>query len=86
MVRGTGKGGVTAGTALPDLRTRPSEVADTVTVLSLALTELSTAVIVTVPVLIVVPAAIISTGLLLNVKSADTASAPGAAETVIVVE
>ena len=85
MVRGTGKGGVTSGTALPDLRTRPSEVADTVTVLSLALTELSTAVIVTVPVLVVAPTAIVSTGLLLNVKSPTTAFAPGAAATVIVV-
>ena len=77
MVRVTSEGEVTPALfcALPD----------TVTALSAELTELSTAVIVTVPVLVVAPAAIVSTGLLLNVKSPATAFAPGVAETVIVV-
>ena len=60
-------------------------VADTVTDLSAVSLLLSTAVIVTVPVLVVAPAAIVSVLFALRVKSAATAGDTGAADTVRVV-
>ena len=58
---------------------------DTVTLLSASSVELSTAVTVTDPVLLVLPAAMVSVVLLLSEKSPAAAFAPGAAETVMVV-
>ena len=60
-------------------------VAETVTSLFGASVALSTAVIVTVPVLSVSPAATVSTLLSPTVKSSAVAPVPGAADTVIVV-
>ena len=62
----------------------PAAVAETVTCFSGASTSLSTAVIVTVPVLAVSPAAMVSVVLSLSVKSSATAGSTGAAETVSV--
>ena len=62
----------------------PLAVADTVTVLVAAETELSTAVIVTVPVLVVEPAAIVSVVFVDKLKSPDTAGLTAVAETVTV--
>ena len=62
----------------------PLATPDTVTVLFAASTELSTAVIVTVPVLAVLPAAIVSVVLVDKLKSPDTAGLTALAETVTV--
>ena len=62
----------------------PFAVADTVTVLFAVETELSTAVIVTVPVLDVLPAAIVSVLFADRLKSPDTAGLTALAETVTV--
>ena len=61
-------------------------VADTLTLLLAVSTSLSTAVMVTVPVLEVARAAMVSTLLELRVKSPLTAGLTGAAATVIVVD
>ena len=66
-----------AATPLP-----PATVAETVTCLSGASTELSTAVIVTVPVLVVEPAAMVRLLSVLRLKSPETAGETAAAETV----
>ena len=69
------------GSAAP----RPPDAApETVTRLSAESTLLSAATIVTVPVLAVRPAAMISTASALRVKSPGTAFVPGAADTVTV--
>ena len=59
---------------------------DTVTLLSASSVELSTAVTVTEPVLLVLPAAMVSVVLLLSEKSPAAVFAPGAADTVMVVD
>ena len=71
-----------AGAVTPRLL---AAVADTVTVLSGASRLLSTPVRVTVPVLVVAPAATVSTLFALSVKSPSTAGATAAADTVTVV-
>ena len=63
----------------------PAAVADTVTDLSAAMALLSTAVTVTVPPLVVAPAAIVSVVVPDRVKSPDTAGDTAAAATVSVV-
>ena len=60
-------------------------VPDTVTLLSASSRVLSTAVTVTVPLLLVAPAVIVSVGLALSVKSVAAVAAPAAATTVTVV-
>ena len=69
--------------AEPD--TPPAVVPDTVTCLSASSALLSTADTVTVPVLPVEPAAIVSVGLALRLKSLDIAPLPAAADTVTVI-
>ena len=71
-----------AGPAIPRLF---AAAPFTCTVLSAASTSLSTAVTVTVPVLAVAPAAMVSTALLLSVKSEAWAGASGTTETVTLV-
>ena len=63
----------------------PADVAETVTDLSGASVALSFAVTVTVPELVVSPAAIVSVVAVLSVKSPAAAGATGAADTVTVV-
>jgi len=71
-----------AGSATP---LPPDAAAWTVNILSGVSTLLSTAVMVTVPVLVVSPAAMVRIGLLLKVKSSATAGATGSTDTVRVV-
>ena len=59
--------------------------ADTVTSLSDSFSKSSIAAIVTVPVLVVSPAATVSTVFALNAKSSATAPSPGVAEIVTIV-
>ena len=71
----------TAGAATSSLPTLP----DTVTDLSNSASALSTAAIVTVPLLVIAPAAMVSFLFVLRVKSPASALVPAAAETVTVV-
>ena len=82
---GTPSSSVIVSVSSPGFDTPPPLAApDTVTVLSAASTALSAAVIVTVPVLAVAPAAMVSVLLVESVKSPDNAGETAAADTVTV--